>query len=1327
MAPRVPSSAAQEATDRVRAVARARQMCGEGSLTDIVDPKFLKAMLSTFFATAQDMDIPVGRVALNRAKRALDAVSEVSKGATRITKAVARTAWALLLVEMKFARKYNAPASVEPIERFIETVTREARRDNSWDIGKVRGFLARGWPEEQTVRKLKANEIGTVHWWHAIGNLKDKEPLLRQNIYDAAYALRAPSPPRPTAASSAGSRPGREAAEATNAALRGAEIIDDDRGGTYSPANIDAAEPRVNDAQAARPRFGENAAASFTFSVPAGVDHAPPPPPPPPPPGASRRAQPSPWLPPSGFTADLKWNIPDYHEHKRLLLRWPRGQHAPDSVVWEHPHAHGLRVLEDGLPVTSKKPCTNCSKQYYTCIPRGSKACLPCYWEKGSQGRCEGNIPPDGPVQKPDFKIRTQYLRELDAAGVYPFPHHYVLEDGRARHGAGAGGIGKPPAYPSPAPRYSPPRATSTALDPTSAAPSSSSAAPPTSATGLPPPAGPEAASQQATAEEYGAQEPAAPASASESAAAAAHDIAAVDDDMLVDNYSPADAQPDLATVSAENVTAAHEDDVSHRGPQQQSSRLGNGADLNAAREDSAMADLSNMPAGTRKRPRVPAAGENELPTAQAGAAPGDAQPPRKRKRREGPTAAPKPSPANDSGAPAPSRPMEGSLRPAAVASTAPVESEVESAQDTATDVPEPPSRSQSSMASPAPEQERQAARPVRPADGKGKSRAVHRPRGDEQRGQSSSSSRGVQFHPPAPGTRPVPSAAGPRFGGRPRPVIPDSDMRVEGDRPYEASSGGVSRISYPQGAPPPMSTLNLSGDIFLANHVERALCHEMRDVSNHHRDWILGRYENEHVLPRHREIIRSLQELRDRIAPQALDPYAGRTAAAAISGQSIPVQALGNPARAIPGDPSVTAAARTTPPPTTGISETRLTEILAESFAPFHDMAGNVQDLTRRFAELEPIAGRVSEMSGRVDGMSGRVDIMGADMQALVARVQRLEDVSPLARNIRVFSEHQDRVGKAAAPILVLRAPEPAHQSVSQPPPERRQAGRTESSPSRASLSISVSRALDRAREASSVELSSSGGIVPPVGDNPAPSQRAPCPDEDSVAADDTSFTRRSSPQHEVPLAAADPLTPIREASSGPKNNPRSASLVSHSLGHPPSLDVEMANAGMPTTPTSESPLTTSPSPGNYRPAVPTIPANTARSPQPQIAAKARSAQAESNADEGSSDDDVPMETGEDWALGDSRKRGEDEEGEPEGQRPAKRRAGDLSSGDEDADGSSDDQAPPQPARATASQVPASRVGKGRGAAAARGNAGRGKGANARRAGLRDRAPRSG
>lgn len=101
MAPRAPSAASQERTHKARAEGRARHLSGPGAMTDIIDTALLNAELTRFYDERDgQQDVSPGLVALNRAKRSLDKISEASKGPTRISKAVTRTLWALLSEEV---------------------------------------------------------------------------------------------------------------------------------------------------------------------------------------------------------------------------------------------------------------------------------------------------------------------------------------------------------------------------------------------------------------------------------------------------------------------------------------------------------------------------------------------------------------------------------------------------------------------------------------------------------------------------------------------------------------------------------------------------------------------------------------------------------------------------------------------------------------------------------------------------------------------------------------------------------------------------------------------------------------------------------------------------------------------------------------------------------------------------------------------------------------------------------------------------------------------------------------------------------------------------
>ncbi|VDC05816.1 unnamed protein product [Peniophora sp. CBMAI 1063] len=1331
MPPRAPSPAAQEATGRLRAEARARQRAGAGPLTDIVDPKALKTELARFYVQQQgQQEAPPGRIALNRAKRSLETISALAKGSDRISKSITRTLWALLLVEMKFARKHNAAASVQPMQRFLESATSEARRDNSWDIGKVRSLLARGWPEDQSVSKLKTSELGPLHWWLAARELKDKEPVRRQTIYDAAYRqIAAHTHSASTPSRSSGSRPPREAAGATNAALRGAIILDDDGGGNYAPDRPgspdnpgDPGSP--NEGREATPwRFGANAPAQFTVGAPTTVP--PIPPPAPPPPGASRRAAPSPWLPPSGFTCDLKWNIADYNAHKALLLNWPRGLQAPDSAVWEHPHMHGLKVLADGLPLTNKKPCLNCSKRFYICIPRGSKACLPCYWEKGSQGKCEGYVPPDGPVEKPDYKLRKKFLQELDEAGVYPFPHHYVYEDGKAHHGAGSGGIGKPPGYPSPAPKYSPRRGGETSEAPADASSTAAGAGASDSV----------AAGASATSPTGGASSTSAPQPSNANRAPAANDTAVLADaPMDVDtdisappptDPAPRTSRPSGVDVSAAEARAGASMAASFSQPRAPAQSMASVAEIPAGspeghnHEDATMVDVSNVPTGARKRRRQSPAGENMQPATPDGPVADAVAPHRKRQRREGASEAGKPPASGRRQAHADNAPPASASTPSPDDRHGAAEASARSSSRSQSSTAPPselspsaasPSRSSTAtpMATPAPGATARH-EGVAPAaavidKGKGRARARPRPTGEQQRQSAAAANRGIEFHSPVPGTRPAKRYGSPRFAARPWPVVPDADMQIQGDV-APLPSNGVSRINHPQGGPPPMSTLNLSGDIFLANHVERALCHEMRDVSNHHRDWILGRYEPEHVAPRHREIMQTLRELKDTVVAQRSMSHTGdgERHNQLADGTTLSLGTLSAPAGvrrdAQPmgsfGSATTSSAFATQPPsePSSALSEAGLKAILANSLAPFHDMAGNVQDLTRRFAELEPITGRVNDMSARFDSMSDRVDVFGTDLRSLVARVKRLEDVGPLAQNLRAFAEQQDRLGEAPSPILVLRdgstsvvprlAQEAPGVSSSSNPPAQSQVDIRP--PARPVSSAAASRASSKPRRSASQ-------LPPPHGVSADPLPAAVAPIEVAAAVDQGIALQATADEATADEAMADKTPSPANGAERPPEMPTPL---------PPSLSVAVDPAAVqrPRTPESESPLTTNPSPGNLSVA-PSHQDAGAGSSRAQSIAPHPSRDGTLVGEEGhsSDDDDVPMETGDDWAAG-SRQRQAGDQGIPDSRPEPNKQAGNIISEDEDADGSSvDDESAPAPAMASPQK---GRGGRGRGAGA--------------------------
>ncbi|VDB89314.1 unnamed protein product [Peniophora sp. CBMAI 1063] len=880
---------------------------------------------------------------------------------------------------------------------------------------------------------------------------------------------------------------------------------------------------------------------------------------------------------------------------------------------------------------------------------------------------------------------------------------------GKARHGAGSGGVGKPPAYPSPAPQYSPPRQDAVASQ--GVAEASSTSAPPLRS------AIPAIAEAPMDLDEDAPPAPAAPQAASSITPIATDGPEEHRGPVVLaappSNQSPSDARP----------TA-------------RSSNIDGGAALSVIQEDVAMADVSNVPEGARKRRRRSAAGENLHPSPQSGDGASGTAPPRKCPRRQDASASGKQTAAADNAATG--RAHAGDAPPpinGASTTTPSLVPDISFSHESehGSQAPsEPLSRSLSSQASqsgastevsrtatpsfaPIPAEEvRSAPAPGAVDKGKGKAPARTKVSGGQQRNSSVPRNRGVEFHSPVPGTRPVPQTGSDRFRARPWPVVPDVDMRIDGEGARDTLSA-VGRITYPQGGPPPMSTLNLSGDIFLANHVERALCHEMRDTINHHRDWLLGRYEPEHVAPRHREIMQALRELKDVVASGSSAHVSATTAtrearpgaAATTLHPSLapsgvpPVQGGGHQRGAFvsPIAASSLGAEVASQSSSSGLSESGLREILASSLAPFHDMAGNVQDLTRRFAELEPITGRVNDMSMHMDTMTGQVEILGTDMRSLVARVKRLEDVGPLARNLRAVSEYQDRVGEAPAAMLVLRdglsgsaARVCGPANIIAPPVV---------TPSRELNEVATAASPTAASRAPSIQRRTSNQ-APTLPTSPAPAtSRHDTPQAHAATAGDRDTPPR--PPEQPPAEASTPR---------PSVSPGARAVVA----------VDTVTSQAHKTPELDSPLTTNPSSGNVSAAnsdrgvdAPPSQAPAATSPHPSGNA--------TDVEEGSSDEDVPLETGEDWALTQSaQRRAADREGSAP-HRVSQTHVGEMSSGDEDADGSSDDEQP-APGPATASPQKGGRTGRGRGAGSRPPPA---DAAAGRRFGLRNRQARSG
>ena len=59
----------------------------------------------------------------------------------------------------------------------------------------------------------------------------------------------------------------------------------------------------------------------------------------------------SPWLPPTDLTGDVEGGVENYNDLMKRFLEWHEGERIPESLVWEHPNMHGLKVWADGKPL----------------------------------------------------------------------------------------------------------------------------------------------------------------------------------------------------------------------------------------------------------------------------------------------------------------------------------------------------------------------------------------------------------------------------------------------------------------------------------------------------------------------------------------------------------------------------------------------------------------------------------------------------------------------------------------------------------------------------------------------------------------------------------------------------------------------------------------------------------------------------------------------------------------------------------------------------------------------------------------------------------------
>ncbi|VDB91411.1 unnamed protein product [Peniophora sp. CBMAI 1063] len=968
--PLAPPPLAPEDNERARsAERRARAACGPGSMSDIVVPAFLTAEVQRFF---DDDPESSGIISLSRVHSALEVLPTALVGPSRMPKTRLRTVWGLLQQEMKFAVGYNKASEVKPLRKMFNSINKGAynTEQGQWDMGFVRESLAKGWPQEQALPvKLGASVLGPLQWWYTSWVLSGDSPPTRQDIYDCALrsfqkalqrhvqAEQSPRPDETGAGASGSNRPVRRAASAAIAASRAVKVKDDTSDPTYNPAED---EPKTDAKKSnAQPAVADT---TPTTTVPAPSN------------ATSRKARPlpSPWLPPSGFSAELKWQVANYNQHHAQTVQWPEGQHIPDAQLWEHPSMHGCPVDKDtGQAVQFEVACTTCQKHKRNCIWRGSKACLPCFWEKGSNGPCKGGTPPTKTQEeqkfcKPDYARRKAYLDDLVSKGKIQYPLHFVDETGRARRGSTSGTTGRAPTHEPLAPDAKLPaleqggsssaptslaasRDTVTSNPPETATGSSDNARRPLSpvvetgesATSVTKPAiGPSLSSPSgdkalAVAGVIVSATPNASKSQSPSVALAGGDAPKTPEGALsgretIDESQQEDQMTGIVPSGASVALAnGHLPDAENEGREQE-------------RRDVEMTELSDTQPVANKRRREDETNE----TTALASITNDVHPP-KRPRR-GTARASDNENAPDSGRePSIARESEPDCVPTGMA---PRPSGSRLTSELADD------RSASATS-------RSASHAPAPGQDRGKGRTKSKISGSEQRRTAPGP---VKIRTAIPGTRSIPRAGSPsEFPPyRPAPckqddhlhetaidflnsVIPDENMEFSGDH------AGIVRVPQP--------VLNVAGDVVFVNIVERAVRQELRDGLRDLRDDL----RDDRVLQREdrqyqREMMKTIEAMEER----------AKGAGAVSSGLGPTKKDAQNPANDhLSGDGATSAS------------------------MSLHELATMLTTLNLKLdSKLDPLSTRVQSLDDKLNPLAANVASLSTNYDALLTRMDRVE-----------------------------------------------------------------------------------------------------------------------------------------------------------------------------------------------------------------------------------------------------------------------------------------------------------------------------------------------
>ncbi|VDB94415.1 unnamed protein product [Peniophora sp. CBMAI 1063] len=1269
----------------------ARAVSGFGSMSDAVVAAFLATELNQFL---DDDPESSGVISLLRVHSALEDLRAILLGSSRMNKTALRSIWGLLQQEMNIAIARNKASEVKPLRKMFLQINNEGynTEQEQWDMGFVREALAKGWPRKQALPvKLGASKLGPLRWWYASWAFTSGSPLTRQDIYNGAVKRFQESHDRRAQAAqssrteatnasqvSGSSRPVRKAASASIAANNDIKVKDNNAlDPTYFPPEVVA---KTNEQKMSTPPPVPEVTPT---AGPAPAGNA-----------TSRKARPapSPWLPPNGFSADLKWQVKDYNRLYTETLEWPADQPIPDTQVWEHPKAHGCPVDETtGQAVQYEVPCTTCTKYERNCIWRGSKACLPCFWEKGSRGPCKGGTPPTKTPEeqkfcKPDYARRKAYFDDLASKGKIQYPSHFLDETGRARRSTTSATTGRASTYEDPAPGHNarspaakqssgPPVAPSPIVSHPTETSSDHPAASPGPSHDLQSPTSPAVASSAPPAPTSFVSPPA---QSADKAPASSDAIVSAGPVPVVHATPPApknnSVYPEASGVALALVPAVGTNHVS-----QCSSQVNTTA-----------AKFGGDGAGSGHPPREETSGPREEYQDVQMADISDSRSQGKKKcQRSGDETTALVSITND--VHLPKRPHQGTAQ-ANNNENAPDQGLPRGSRDQDTVLTEAPAPTRSSEPQ-LPSQSDDTAyalsrsvslAPSVIANEKGKGRAKTKPSGEDQRRTAQN---GIKIRSVVPGTRSLPRAGSPtEFPAvRPEPVIPDDNMEFTGEH------AGVVRVPHP--------VLNVAGDVVFVNVVERAVRQELRDGLRDLRDDLR---EDRQMQRNDRDFQREMMTKIDALhADSRGSPVTRPTPGTGPAAKDSQVHGVDN----------------------NPLTDNAADDLSVPSSASLHELATMLTALNLKLdVKLDPLSARVQTLDEKLNPLSANVASLTLNYNALLTRMDRVEN--------QLNAAEADTPSRASVTM-----PGHANGATSSSIPKGQQ------TPSEALRTSTISGALtvtpgqqapdnatcgDRSLSPSFGSRQARPDVVAPLpsgqfplnlareaGRNSATSPHSPPETAPRPNSGSSGFQLQQAVQRDRAILIQIPARSLSRDATPipvPSANPRSPS-------GPPVVTRDSVES-MCTPPSSLSPLTEDSSPGTIKESSPT---NIAKSSPTDIAESSSGndqdhgsgdagghdsgdveEQGPGDAGEHGSGEDDLMETGDTWAPNQG-KRGADEAGITGDDRAVKRHAGDnASDAEEDAEGSIDESLA-APASRTEDAPRGQGRGKGRGGARGR------------------------